>query len=166
MVAARAGGTAAAVVTNRALPAPPAGMVPAGQVYERPNRNAIRRQKSGRGTSIQVGAAGGRPPKVPVDQQPAGEVGWEKNPPHQPGLRVHRRNGSAQVQLVPVDLGVVDYLGREYFAPDGADAPAAPVCICGCGQVVPPGKPGKVTVDATHRRRASRRRARAADLLN
>ena len=156
-----------AVVTPRAQPAPPTGTIPTGQLYERPSRNAICRQKSGRGITTQVlGRSSPDHPDIPAIRDD-GEVGWERNAPYQPGLRVHRRNGSAQVQVVPVDLGVVDYLGHEFFS-DGEPSPAAgPVCRCGCGKLLPStGKAGMQYFNASHRAAASVRRRQAAASLS
>ncbi len=153
-----------APVTSRAQPAPPTGTIPA-QVYERPAASEIQRMKSGRGTITQVGAAGSRPPKVPVDQQPAGEVSWERNAPYQSGLRVHRRNGSAQVQLVPVDPTVADLLGREHFAAEDPTAAPGPVCGCGCGQPLIGGRADRRYLNPAHRIAASKRRRQQAYAL-
>jgi hypothetical protein len=79
-------------------------------------------------TEIDRALSGGDQPASSPVERPAGEVGWETNPPRQHGYVVHRDHGSAQMQRQHVDRGVADQLGREHFT-DGGPSPAAePLC--------------------------------------
>ena len=152
-----------APVTCRAQPAPLDPNAAPGQVYERPSRTAIRRQKSGRGTTTQVmGRSSPDHPDIPAAGDDL-EVGWERCAPFQPGRRVHRRNGGAQVQLVPADLTVADLLGREHFNDGQPDPAPGQVCACGCGKALrATSRHGMRYFNASHRRAASRQRSKIA----
>lgn len=104
---------------------PPAPGTPPGQIYAAPHRADIRRD---RGAAQVIKKARAEHPVLV--QQDAAEVPAEKNPPfhRQAGFRVVRDRGSAQIQPVPVDLGVVGLLGARHFAADGPDTAAGPIC--------------------------------------
>jgi hypothetical protein len=134
-----------------------------GQIYDRGRARDVRRGGTAQLVPVPVHADHGKHPVRP----PGTEVGWERNPPHQPGLEVVRDHGGAQAVPIRVDRGPADYLGSQYFH-DGEPSPAPePVCAY-CHQPFESAKhsgggtDNKKYCSAAHRARASEQRKRQA----
>ena len=101
----------------------------------------------------------------PQPEPGTAEVPWERNSWQTPGFLL-RRDHAGSAQVVPPPSGVrsvADYLGAAVFE-SGQPSPAAgPVCACGCGKALrETSRHGMKYFNATHRKNASLRRAKAA----
>jgi hypothetical protein len=110
--------------------------IPQHQLYGPPNPREITRDGTGGAQLVRRVLGIGRKPKP---SQPSNEVAWETNAPRRDELQI-RHDGCGGSQMIahgaPADHSIAGLIGPTHFLDGHAGPPPAPLCQCGCGQVL------------------------------